>query len=91
MVRCRNSGVKRLAAKDCFFKQLTHLLVAFTPYIQMVVISQEAWFEFSVGGNSQAVAMGAEFGVVLGPDNLDLRSIETVFLSVMHPPGDDRL
>ena len=85
------SGIKWLSSKNCLFEEFFHLLVGFPPDIHVIVISQETWLQFSVGGYSQAVAVSAELRVVLWAHDLNLRSVETVLFPVVHPPGDDRL
>ena len=55
----------------------------------MVVMPEQARFQFPVRSDAETVAERTELGVVKRAHDLYFRTVKTVFLSVVHAPGKD--
>ena len=83
--------VERFATLDRFLKGGFEFFPGLSPDIDVVVCPKKAGFQLAVRRHPEPVTEPAEFGIVKRADDLDFGAIETVFLPVVHPPGNDHL
>jgi hypothetical protein len=55
----------------------------------MVVMPEQARFQFPVRSDAETVAERTELGVVKRAHDFDFRTVKTVFLPVVHAPCED--